>query len=165
MIKISVINTLFWVLLHFGVAFLFMKLPENIRLRLCNSKKRFFIVSEKEIRFYKKIRLPKWKDKLPQHNKGFDKRNLPSTISKEYLELFVNVTCQAETVHYAIIPLGYFSVFFSSLTHNPAHWFLIFILIATIIGACNVLFSLIQRYNRFRLEKLLLTMSKHDEKR
>jgi len=154
-IIITIINTLFWVLLHFGVGFLFMRLPENSRLRLCNNKRRFFIVSEREIRFYKKIRLPEWKDKLPQYNKGFNKRNLPNEISKEYIELFINVTCQAETVHYAIIPLGYFSVFFSLLTHNPKHWVLIFIVIATFIGMGNAVFSLIQRYNRFRLERLL----------
>jgi hypothetical protein len=154
---ITIINTLFWIFLHFGVSFLFTKLPENFRLRVFNNKKRFFIVSEKEISFYKKIRLPKWKDKLPQYNnKGFSKRNLPNKISKEYLELFINVTCQAEMVHYIIIFLGYFSVFFSLLTHNPKYWFFLFLLIATFIGICNIVFSLIQRYNRFRLEKLLL---------
>ncbi|MDR2717616.1 MAG: hypothetical protein LBB89_06085 [Treponema sp.] len=153
---ITIINTLFWIFLHFGVAFLFGRLPENFRLRTFNNKRKFFIVSEKEILFYKKIRLPKWKDKLPQYNKGFNKRNLSNEISKEYLELFINVTCQAEMVHYIIIPLGYFSVFFTLLTNKPEYWFFIFILIATFIGVCNMAFSFIQRYNRFRLEKLLL---------
>jgi len=148
-----IINTLFWIFLHFGVSFLFRITPENFRLRVFNNKRKLFIVSEKEIRFYKKIRLPKWKDKLPQYNKGFNKRNLPNKISKEYLELFINVTCQAEAVHYAIIILGYFSVFFTLLTNNKKYW--VFIVIATFIGICNTVFSLIQRYNRFRLEKLL----------
>jgi hypothetical protein len=160
---ITIINTLFWFLLHFGVGFLFIRLPENFRLRVFNNKKKFFIVSEKEIWFYKKIRLPKWKDKLPQYNKGFNKRNLPNEISKEYLELFINVTCQAEIVHYIIIPLGYFSVFFSLLTNNPEYWFFIFILIATFIGICNIVFSLIQRYNRYRLEKLLFKRYKESK--
>jgi hypothetical protein len=123
-------------------------------LRVFNNKRIFFIVSEKEIWFYKKIYLPKWKDKLPQYNKGFNKKNLFNKISKEYLELFINVTCQAEMVHYIIIALGYFSVFFTLLTKNQKYW--LFILIATFIGICNLAFSLIQRYNRFRLEKLLL---------
>jgi hypothetical protein len=153
-LKITLINTLFWVLLHFLVAYIFMKLPENLRLRLFNNKKKFFVVSEKEIKFYKKILLPKWKDKLPQYSKGFNKRNLSDKISIEYLELFINVTCQAEMVHYLIIPLGYFSLFFSLLTNNKKIW--IFILIASFIGVCNVLFSFIQRYNRFRLNKLLI---------
>jgi hypothetical protein len=155
-IMIFIINTLFWVFLHFGVAFFFMRIPENIRLRVFNNKKKYFIVSEKEVWFYKKINLPKWKDKLPQYNNGFNKRNLSKYISKEYLELFINVTCQAEIVHYAIIPLGYFSVFFALLTNNPEHWCFIFFLIATFIGIGNVTFSIIQRYNRFRLEKFLI---------
>ena len=159
-IIITLINTIFWVFLHFFVAFIFMKLPENLRLRLFNNKKKFFIVSEREIWFYKKILLPRWKDKLPQNNKGFNKRNLPDKISIEYLELFINVTCQSEMVHYLIIPLGYFSLFFSLLTNNHKTW--IFIIIASFIGVCNLLFSFIQRYNRFRLNKLLLKKIKND---
>ena len=125
-IKIFILNTFFWVFLYFVVAFLFMKIPEKIRLRAFNNKKKFFVVSEKEIGFYKKIYLPKWKDKLPQYNKGFNKRNLSEKISKEYLELFINVTCQAELVHYIIIPLGYLSVFFALLTNNPEYYFICF---------------------------------------
>jgi hypothetical protein len=153
-LKITLINTLFWVLLHFLTAFIFMRLPESLRLRLFNNKIKFFIVSEKEIKFYKKILLSKWKDKLPQYNKGFNKRNLPDKISIEYLELFINVTCQAEMVHYIIIPLGFLSVFFPLLTNNHKIW--IFILIAVFIGICNLIYSIIQRYNRFRLNKLLI---------
>jgi len=153
-IIISILNTVFWVSLHFGVAFFFKIMPESFKLRVFNNKRKIFIVSEKEMRFYKKIRLPKWKDKLPQFNDGFNKRHLPDKISKDYLELFINVTCQAEAVHYAIILLGYFSLFFTLLTKNKYIW--IFIIIATFIGICNLVFSLIQRYNRFRLEKLLL---------
>jgi len=155
-IKITILNTFFWFFLHFGVAFLFMRIPEKIRLRVFNNKKKFFIVSKKEIWFYKKIYLTKWKDKLPQYNKGFNKRNLSEKISKEYLDLFINVTCQAEMVHYIIIPLGYLSVFFALLTNNPKYYFFIFLLIATFIGILNLLFTFIQRYNRFRLDKLLL---------
>jgi hypothetical protein len=153
---ITIINILFWIFIHFGVAFIFMRIPEYIRLRTFNNKKGFFIVSEKEIRFYKKIYLQKWKDKLLQYNNGFNKRTLYNKISKEYLELFINITCQAEIVHYIIIPLGYFSIFFSLFTNNPKYWLFIFIIIATFIGICNIAFSLIQRYNRFRLNKLLL---------
>jgi len=144
--------------LHFLTAYVFMKLPESLRLRLFNNKKSFFIVSEKEIKFYKKILLPKWKDRLPQYNKDFNKRNLPDKISVEYLKLFINVTCQAEMVHYIIIPLGFFSLFFSLLTNNHKIW--IFILIASFIGVCNLIYSFIQRYNRFRLYKLLLKKEK-----
>jgi hypothetical protein len=53
-IMIIIINTLFWVFLHFGVAFFIMRIPENIRLRVFNNKKKYFIVSEKEVWFYKK---------------------------------------------------------------------------------------------------------------
>jgi hypothetical protein len=121
-----------------------------------NYKKRFFIVSEKEMWFYKKIRLPRWKDALPQFNKDFNKRKLPKKITKEYLELFIYVTCKAETIHYVIILLGYFSVLFTLLTNNREYWLWILILMSTFIGICNAPFSLIQRYNRFRLVKLLI---------
>jgi len=157
MFMITAINTLFWVFLHFGVAFIFVRIPEKYRLRIYNNKS-FFTVSQREIRFYKKIGLPKWKDRLPQYNKGFNKRNLSNEISKEYLESFIIATYQAETVHYIIIPLGYLSVFFALLTSNRDYT--IFIVIATFIGMCNLVFSLIQRYNRFRLERLLANLKK-----
>jgi glycosyl-4,4'-diaponeurosporenoate acyltransferase len=156
---IYVVNTFFWIFLHFGIGFLVPILPENIKIILFNKNRRIFIVSEKEIKFYRKIRLHVWKDKLPQFNKGFNKRNLPNTISKEYLELYIYVTCQAEFAHYMVIILGYFSVFFSLLTKNKEYW--IFILIATFIGLCNLIFSLIQRYNRFRLKKILFIKYKN----
>jgi len=153
MFVITAINTSFWLFLHFGAAFIFVRIPEKYRLRLYKNK-RFFTVSQKEILFYKKIGLPKWKDKLPQYNKDFNKRNLSHELSKEYIESFITATCQAEIIHYIIIPLGYFSVFFALLTTHREYW--VFILIATFIGMCNLVFSLIQRYNRFRLEKLLI---------
>jgi hypothetical protein len=150
---IAIAYNLFWFSLHFGITFLYSRLPKNLRLRLFNYKKRLFIVSEKEMRIYKKIHLHKWKDILPQFNKDFNKRNLPNKISKEYLESFINVTCKAEAIHYTIIPLGYLSVFFA-LLGNQQIWLIIFM--PTFIGICNVPFALIQRYNRFRLVRLLI---------
>jgi len=152
---IFILNTIFWFSLHFGIGFLFPALPEKLKNKLFNENKKIFNISEKEIKFYKKINLHKWKDKLPQFNRGFNKRNLSDKITKEYLELFIKVTCQAEIVHYIIIPLGYFSIFFSKLTKNPEKLIYVFILIATFIGLCNLIFSMIQRYNRFRLRKLI----------
>ena len=156
---IFVLNTIFWFSLHFGIGFLFPILPKQLKDILCNKNRKFFSVSENEIKFYRKIHLHKWKDKLPQFNRGFNKRNLPNKVTEEYLELFIDVTCQAEIVHYIIIPIGYFSIIFSLLTQNPENWIYVFILIATFIGLCNLIFSMIQRYNRFRLKKLLIKIN------
>ena len=160
---IFILNTIFWLSLHFCIGFLFPYLPEQLKNKLFNKNRKIFSVSEKEITFYRKMYLHKWKDKLPQFNRGFNKRNFPNKVTKEYLELFINVTCQAEIAHYIIIPIGYFSILFSLLTKNPENWTYVFILIATLIGLCNLVFSMIQRYNRFRLGKLLIKITEKME--
>ncbi len=89
-ILITAANIVFWVALHFGTAAFFTyALPEKTKNRLFDYKKRFFTVSEKEMRFYRKIKLPFWKDKLPQFNKDFNKRNLESEITPEYIKRFL----------------------------------------------------------------------------
>ena len=109
------------------------------------------------MRWYRRIGLPKWKDRLPQFNNDFDKRRLRKKLSAAYLEEFIFNTCRAEVIHTGIALLGYLSLLFCLLCDDPAGNLLLFAAIATVIAVCNLPFSMIQRYNRSRLEKLLNT--------
>ena len=42
-------------------------------------------VSEKEMTLYRRLRLPRWKDRLPQFNPEFDKRHLAASLTPAYL--------------------------------------------------------------------------------
>lgn len=154
-VLISLINIVFWLIVFYGTAGIIVALPKKWQKKLFNSERRFYTVREREMRFYRQIRLPKWKDKLPQHNTDFDKRHLAKDITKDYLLKYIFVTCRAEVIHYITGLVGYFSLFFSFLSENIEYWHDVYLTIATAMMIGNIPFSMIQRYNRYRLKRLL----------
>ena len=155
---ISIINVVFWLVVFYGTAGVIVALPEKWQKKLFNSEKRFYEVTEREMQFYRKIRLPKWKDKLPQHNTDFEKRHLAKNITVDYLLKYIFVTCRAEIIHYLTGAVGYLSLLFSLLSENVEYWRDIYMMIATAMMIGNLPFSMIQRYNRYRLKRLLERM-------
>lgn len=153
--ELTLLNTVFWVSLHFGFAGVLTHLPQAVQRKWFDHRRTRFVVGAGEMRWYRRIGLPKWKDRLPQFNSDFDKRHLRKNLSVEYLEEFVFNTCRAEVIHADIALLGYLSLLFCLLCDDPAANLPLFAAIATVIGLCNLPFSMIQRYNRNRLERLL----------
>ncbi len=154
-VLISLINIAFWLVVFYGTAAAIVAMPRKWQKKLFDSSHRFYRVSEREMRFYRAIKLPKWKDKLPQYNKDFEKRHLPEEITKEYLITYIFMTCRAEVVHYITGVVGYLSLFFSFLSESVEYWYDIYFTIATTMMLGNMPFSMIQRYNRYRLIRLL----------
>ena len=151
----TVLNIAFWVGLHFAVGSLVDSLPEPLRLRWFDRRHRLFHVSVREMKLYRRIGLPKWKDRLPQNNRDFDKRHLSPELSRGYLEKFLLVTCQSEVIHYIIAAGGFLSLLFSLLCEHPKKELPLFFWIAMFMAVGNLPFAMIQRYNRFRLLKTL----------
>ena len=141
-LEITLLNTVFWTALHFGTAELVAHLPLDVQ--------------------YRRLRLPRWKDRLPQFNPEFDKRHLAASLTPAYLREFLGVTCHAEIIHELIALLGFFSLFFCLLCERPLDWLPLFFLIALFIGLCNLPFAAIQRYNRYRLLRLLRRVEAHE---
>ena len=108
-------------------------------------------VSDWEMRFFRKIGLPKWKDRLPQFNPEFDKRHLKSGRDTAYLDRFLFITCRAEVIHYVIGVLGWVSLVFCLLSADRTAWLIRYAVIALAIQLANLPFAWIQRYNRKRL--------------
>lgn len=98
-LEITLLNTVFWTALHFGTAELVTHLPLDVQHRLFDWQRPFFHVSEKEMTLYRRLRLPRWKDRLPQFNPEFDKRHLAASLTPAYLREFLGVTCHAEIIH------------------------------------------------------------------
>ena len=67
---ITLLNTAFWVGLHFGTAGAVCALPKDVQTRWFDPNRRFFTVSDWEMRVFRKIGLPKWKDRLPNLTSG-----------------------------------------------------------------------------------------------
>ena len=95
---ITLLNTAFWFGLHFGTAGAVCALPKDVQTRWFDPNRRFFTVSDWEMRVFRKIGLPKWKDRLPQFNPEFDKRHLKSGRDTAYLDRFLFITCRAEVI-------------------------------------------------------------------
>ena len=125
---IALLNTAFWFALHFGIAELLTHLPAETQRRLFDWNRPFFRVSEREM------------------------------ATPAYLREFLEVTCHAEVIHELIALLGFLSLFFCLLCEHPQDWLPLFFGIALFIGLCNLPFAAIQRYNRFRLVRLLRRM-------
>lgn len=154
-LAITLVNTAFWTALHFGVAVGLVRLPESLQRRWFDFRRPRFQVSTREMAFYRRIGLPRWKDRLPQWNWDFNKRRLSRRLSAAYLEEFCFVTCRAEVIHELIFLLGWLSLFFCLLCEDPAANLPLFGTIAFVICTANLPFSMIQRYNRRRLQSLL----------
>ena len=111
---------------------------------------------EKGGKFYEKVFfIKKWKGFLPDgaalFKGGFKKKKLKS-LSKEYFSEFVLESCRAEATH---IPPIFLSLLFA--IYNPPYIVIIMVVFGMIV---NLPCILAQRYNRIRLQRILMRESK-----
>lgn len=108
-------------------------------------RKRWFQPTKFEPVLYKALRLKKWKMQLPTYNPSL------FSLQENTLEQILCNMCQAEVVHEIIIVLSFLPLLFSLV------WDSFFVFLATSILAANfdLLFVILQRFNRPRIIKLL----------
>lgn len=66
----------------------------------------YFREKEKERKFYEKIKIRAWKDKIPELGgklKYFDKSKLEKDAGSEYFMTFIKETCMGEMIHFVSI--------------------------------------------------------------
>ena len=111
-------------------------------------------------KFYARIGLPKWQNKLPDMSKLLP-RLMPAKsmtdCSSEALGTMVTETCIAELVHLLLAILGFGALRF---WHTPAA-----VLLTALYCLGNLPFVLIQRYNRPRLIRLKAMTLKKEARR
>ena len=105
---------------------------------------------EKEGKFYNKLRVNKWKTKLPDASVIICKvipKFMPvkriKTNKKEEINVLLKETCVAESTHFIAALTGFFCI---KIWKSLGGW-----LISIIYLIWNYLFIIIQRYNRPRL--------------
>ena len=98
-----------------------------------------------EKQFYKRMRVKRWKAHLPSYEPDlFDP-------TKHTWDEILQAMCQAELVHETIVVLSFVPVFFS-------HWFgalPVFVITSVAAAAFDLLFVMVQRYNRDRIRKIV----------
>ena len=106
--------------------------------------KKWYQVSSLELKLYEKLKVKKWKKKMPTYDMDvFD-------VSKHTWEEIIQATCQSELVHETNIIFSFFPIVTSI-------WFGSFgvFLITSILGAVfDLMFVFMQRFNRSRMLKM-----------
>lgn len=137
-----------YVLVMLGIVTLLMRICIPKKFWNCNNK--LFKVEKKELYFYNKIKIKKWKELVPEMGStgGFAKRKIVSLEAK-YLWKFLKETCFAEFMHNCVGLLGFTILFIM----KPQDYYFTFpILIINLI--LHILPCLIQRYNRYRIKEV-----------
>lgn len=121
--------------------------------KCANAEKKIFIVSAKEKKFYEKLKIRKWKDKIPEIGQftGFRKNKIADPKSVEYLDRFLLEICYGEIGHIASVFTGFLLLFFCFLT--PL-WWAIAITVALVSALMNLPSLFILRYNSYKLRIL-----------
>ncbi len=108
-------------------------------------RRRWFQPLPFEAAFYRLIRIRAWKKKIPTF--------LPASfdIREQSLESVIMATCQAEVVHEVIAVLSFLPL----LAAIPFGAFAVFLLTSLAAAAIDMVFVMLQRYNRPRLMRLM----------
>lgn len=108
-------------------------------------RKRWYQVSKREMAVYEKLKVKQWKRRMPTYDPAlFDPR-------LHTWEEIVQAMCQAELVHETIAALSFLPIL-------AGIWFgeyPVFIVTSVLSAACDIVFVIMQRYNRQRVTKLL----------
>ena len=131
--------------------------------KVARHDKKIFTVSAKEKKFYEKLKIRKWKDKIPEigHFTGFRKNKVADPKSVEYVERFLMEACYGEVGHFYSLFLG-----FLILLLFPIHeaWLAISIPVAVVNFLLNLPTIFVLRYNCYKLEILRASNLKKKER-
>lgn len=126
--------------------------------RLFNENIWIFKEKDFECSFYRKIKVSKWKSKLPDAERliHFQRSSLPRNIDEAYINRFITECCIAELGHLAVGISGFFSLLFPIFfpENLQLRVGVIFFVMSVIDLFAQSLFIIIQRYNRPRLIRL-----------
>lgn len=129
-------------------AFLIRRLPE----KWFGHERRFFQVSAKEKKFYEKLKIRKWKDKVPELGQftDFHKNKVAEPRNNVYLERYMLEAAYGEVIHLAGCFLGFVIIFFYPLKY----WLCFGFPVAVINLIMNILPYFILRYNFYKMKVL-----------
>ena len=129
---------------HFIIRLMVGVIIDSIMHNKANYHKKWYPVREFEMKLYQKMRVKKWKNKMPTFNADtFD-------VSKRSWDEIIQATCQSELVHEI-------DVIFSFLPVIASIWFDSFwvFFITSVLGAVfDLMFVIMQRFNRMRILKM-----------
>lgn len=110
-----------------------------------NYKRKWFQPKRWEAKLYKKLKVKSWKDKMPTYDVDSFSFELHS------MEEIVMAMCQSEVVHEVIAIFSFVPVLFTIWFDS----FGVFLITSILAAGFDMMFVIMQRYNRPRLVKIL----------
>ena len=148
-IVFSLMITFATIMYHFVIRLTVGELINYFMRNQVDYTKKWFYVSQKELKFYQVIKVKKWKNKMPTYSEDtFD-------VSKHTWDEIVQGTCQSELVHEVNVILSFVPIF-ASLWVGA---FEVFFITSILAAGFDLLFVFMQRFNRARILKM--RTSKH----
>ena len=134
-------TTTYHFIMRWIVAFIYNSIMHN----RADYRKRWYQVSQFEMKLYEKLHVKKWKNRMPTYNPSlFDPR-------QHTWEEIAQATCQAELGHETIVVLSFAPILAGPwLGGYPA-----FTITSILAAAFDMMFVIMQRYNRQRMVKLI----------
>lgn len=143
-IVFSLMITFATIMYHFVIRLVAGGLINCLMKNRVDYTKKWFHVSQKELKFYQVIKVKKWKNRMPTYSADtFD-------VSKHTWDEIVQATCQSELVHEVNVILSFIPIF-ASLWVGA---FEVFFVTSILAAGFDLLFVFMQRFNRARILKM-----------
>lgn len=107
--------------------------------------RKWYRIKSWEKKLYKAIKVRKWKNRLPTYNKSF------FDITKHNWNEIAQASCQAEIVHEIIVVFSFLPIVLSIWFGD----FPVFLITSILAALFDLLFVIIQRYNRPRILRMI----------
>ena len=132
--------------------------------KFADHTKKVYQVSAKEKKFYEKLKIRVWKDKIPEigHFTGFRKNKLADPQSVEYVDRFLLESCYGELGHCFSLFLGFTVLLLYPLSDV---WFALAIPVAIVNFFLNLPSLLVLRYNSYKLVVLRKSLLKKQQRK
>jgi len=150
-------------LLEFIIDLIFAFLVNKLPNKWFRVDKKVFWVSKKEQKFYEKLRIRSWKDKVWELGGlgGFRKNKIRQPNNVDYIERFIIECNKGVVTHRVIYFAGFLVVFLLPLKYAPV----IGVPVALVNLVLNALPTMVLRYNTPKLHALYKWLKKEELKK
>ena len=146
------------VIVEIAIDGLFAIIIQSLPEKWFNKDKKIFDVSKRERKFYEKLNIKSWKDKIFEFGAmgKFRKNKIYEPNNPKYLERFIVDSNKGLVIHIFGVVFGFLVLLFPL----PKYWFCIGLPIAIVNLFLNLLPIMVLRYNIPKLKVALLRVTK-----
>lgn len=130
---------------HFTIRLVIGNIVDAIMRNEADWRKPWFCQRRFEEKLYKKLKVKRWKDRMPTVDEN------AFNLGKQPIERVIGATCQAEIVHELDVIASLAAILFAI----PFGDLWVFLITSILGAAFDMIFVIMQRYNRPRLIKLV----------